>query len=203
MAKCDYCGTTILFGGVRDDDLRFCDEKCHQNGFALVLSRKISQDFVNEQAKVVHQGLCPKCKGNGPIDVHTSYRIYSLLLFTSWSSIPNICCRSCGIKSQISNCIFSFLFGWWGFPWGFLITPVQVVRNIAGILKGPDGANPSEKLNNLVRNLIAQQLIEKQQEPTTCHRHSADRLKMATADSRRYEPNSTFEHHQAGKIISG
>ncbi len=93
MAKCDYCGKTILFGGVRDDNLRFCNEKCHQNGYAMVLSRKISQDLVSQQAKAVHQGLCPKCQGSGPIDAHTSYRIYSLLLFSSWRSIPTISCR--------------------------------------------------------------------------------------------------------------
>ena len=167
MAKCAYCGTTILFGGVRDNDLRFCNQECQQKGHALVLSREIPQDIVYKQVNEIHQGLCPKCQGNGPVDVHTSYRIYSLLLFSSWRSIPNICCRSCGIKSQIGNGIFSFLFGWWGFPWGLLITPAQVVRNIAGILKGPDEISPSEKLENLVRITIAQQLIEEEQEAET------------------------------------
>jgi len=167
MAKCAYCGTTILFGGVRDSNLRFCNEECHQNGHALVLSREIPQDLVYKQVKEIHQGLCPKCQGNGPIDVHTSYRIYSLLLFSSWRSIPNICCRSCGIKSQIGNCFFSVLFGWWGFPWGFIITPIQVVKNLAGILKGPDETRPSEKLENLMRAIIAQELIAKHQETAT------------------------------------
>lgn len=29
MAKCGYCGTTILFGGKKDGDLRFCNDECH------------------------------------------------------------------------------------------------------------------------------------------------------------------------------
>jgi hypothetical protein len=159
MAGCGYCGTTILFGGVRDNGLRFCNEKCHQKGYALVVSREIPQEIVDRQVKEIHRGLCPKCNGQGPVDVHTSYRIYSLLLFTSWKSIPDICCRSCGIKGQVGSGIFSLLLGWWGFPWGFLMTPVQVVRNISGIVKGPDSSNPSGKLENLVRTIIAQQLV--------------------------------------------
>ena len=162
MAKCDYCGTTILFGGLRDNNVRFCNKKCQEKGYALVLSHKIPHDIVFRHVNQVHQGLCPKCQGNGPVDVHTSYRIYSFLVFTSWKSIPNICCRSCGIKSQIGNCIFSSLFNWWGFPWGLLMTPVHVVRNIAGIIRGPDEGRPSENLVNLIRVIIAQKLIEQQ-----------------------------------------
>ncbi len=162
MGACDYCGTTILFGGVRDNNLRFCNEECHQKGYALVLANEIPNDIVNQQTNEIHQGTCPECQGKGPIDVHTSYRIYSLVLFSSWNSIPNVCCRSCGIKSQIGNAIFSFLLGWWGFPWGFIMTPIQVIRNIIGIFKIPDKTKPSEKLKNMVRVGIATQLIEDQ-----------------------------------------
>ncbi len=112
MAKCAYCGTTIIFGGISDNDLRFCNQECHQKGYALILSRELPQDVVNQQVKEIHQGLCPKCQGKGPVDVHLSYQVYSLLLFTSWSSKPNICCRGCGIKRQIGGAIFSLLLGW-------------------------------------------------------------------------------------------
>ena len=163
MATCACCGSLILFGGVRDSDLRFCNAKCHQKSHPLMLSRKIPQDIVDKHAGEIHRGLCPKCQGNGPIDVHTSYRVYSLLVYTSWSSRPHICCRSCGIKSQIGDAIFSFLFGWWGFPWGFLLTPVQVVRNIINVVKSPDELRPSEKLRNIVRQSIGSNLLTEQQ----------------------------------------
>lgn len=26
----------------------------------------------------------------------------------------------------------SMLFGWWGFPWGFIFTPISIVRNLSG-----------------------------------------------------------------------
>jgi len=162
MATCDYCGTTIVFGGVKDNDLRFCNKECYQKGHVLVLSRSIPNDVVENQVRQIHRGSCPKCKGSGPVDVHTSHRIYSALVYTSWSSIPTVSCRSCGIKSQIGNTIFSLVLGWWGFPWGFIMTPVQVGKNIIGIVKGPDESKPSNKLVNLVRVSLASQMLKNQ-----------------------------------------
>lgn len=162
MAKCDYCGTTILFGGVKDNDLRFCNKECYQKGHVLVLSRAIPIDVVENQVRQIHRGPCPNCQGSGPVDVHTSHRIYSALVYSSWSSIPKVCCRSCGIKSQIGNTIFSLVLGWWGFPWGFIMTPVQIGKNVIGLVKGPDESKPSGKLMNLVRVSIASQMLKDQ-----------------------------------------
>lgn len=162
MATCDYCGTTVVFGGVKDNDLRFCNNDCYQKGRVLVLSRSIPKDVVDREVLQVHRGPCPHCRSSGPVDVHTSYRIYSLLVYSSWSSIPKVSCRSCGIKSQIGNTLFSLVLGWWGFPWGFIMTPVQIGRNILGILKGPDESRPSDNLANLVRVGIASQVQEEQ-----------------------------------------
>jgi hypothetical protein len=67
------------------------------------------------------------------------------------------------MKSQIGDAIFSFLFGWWGFPWGFLVTPIQVVRNIAGAMSSPDETRPSEKLRHIVRLSIASNFLAEQQ----------------------------------------
>jgi hypothetical protein len=61
------------------------------------------------------------------------------------------------------DAIFSFLFGWWGFPWGILVTPVQVVRNIVNLVKNPDEKKPSETLRNIVRQSIASNLLTEQQ----------------------------------------
>lgn len=162
METCSYCGTTILFGGIKDRDLRFCKKECHQKGRVLELFNSIPKDAVENQVRQIHRGKCPKCQGSGPVDVHTAHRIYSALLFSSWSSIPEVCCRSCGIKSQIGNTIFSLVLGWWGFPWGFIMTPVQIGRNIVGIVKGPDESKPSDKLENLARIGIASQMMQEE-----------------------------------------
>jgi hypothetical protein len=163
MAKCNYCATTIVFGGVKDNNLRFCNKECHQKGHVLVLSRQIPRDVIDNQVRQVHSGPCPKCQSCGPVDVHTSHRVYSAIFFTSWRSVPQVSCRSCGLKSQIGNAIFSLALGWWGFPWGLIMTPVQIGKNIFGIVKSPDDSKPSEKLENLVRANIASQMLKDQQ----------------------------------------
>jgi len=61
-------------------------------------------------------------------------------------SRPLICCRSCGVKSKLGSTAYSALLGWWGFRWGILITPLQIVRNFGGMFTAPDPSQPSAKL---------------------------------------------------------
>jgi len=116
MAKCDYCGSTIIFGGKRDANGRFCNQTCHARGALLALSRQLPEATVQEHVWKAHQGLCPKCNGAGPVDVYVSHRVWSAIFLTSWRSTPQISCRSCGLKSQLGNAAFSLVFGWWEFP---------------------------------------------------------------------------------------
>ena len=46
MAKCDYCGSTIIFGGKRDANGRFCNQKCQGRGGLLAFSRQIPEGTV-------------------------------------------------------------------------------------------------------------------------------------------------------------
>ncbi len=160
MATCDSCGSTILFGGIKENGMRFCNNDCRRNGSLLILSKQIPKNIVDEQANKIHRGLCPKCQGNGPIDVHTSYRIYSALVYTSWKNTPHVCCRSCGVRRQLGDLVFSSVLGWWGFPWGIIMTPMQIFRNLAGMLKGPDETRPSARLEDAVRISLAAQVAE-------------------------------------------
>jgi hypothetical protein len=162
MAKCDYCGSTIIFGGKRQGELRFCNDRCRGNGGLLLISRQLPENVVHESVWKVHQGICPKCQGAGPIDVHISHRVWSALFLTSWKSIPQVSCRSCGVKGQLGSTAFSLALGWWGFPWGFIVTPVQIVRNVAGMLGGPDPTKPSPHLERLIRLNIAAQAVAAQ-----------------------------------------
>lgn len=156
MAKCDYCGTTIVFGGARDGNLRFCNDRCRQNGALIRASQQLPNEVVQQHLWAVFQGLCPKCGGNGPVDVHTSYRVWSALYLTSWNSRPEVCCRSCGTKKQLGDTAFCLFLGWWGFPWGIVMTPVQLCRNISGVFGGAL-TNPSPQLERFVRMHLAAQ----------------------------------------------
>jgi len=159
MAKCDYCGTTILFGGKTDGDLRFCNDTCYRQGVLVGLSKQVPEEIVHKHVWNIHQGRCPKCGGDGPVDVHMSHRVWSLVLLTSWRSTPQVSCRSCGVKSQVGNTLFSLVLGWWGIPFGLVMTPVQVGRNIVDMFKGPDPAKPSARLETVVRMTIAERAV--------------------------------------------
>jgi len=157
MAKCDYCGSTIIFGGKRDANGRFCNQKCQARGTLLAMSRQIPETAVQEQVWKFHQGPCPKCNGSGPVDVHVSHKVWSAIALTQWSSMPQTSCRSCGVKSQVGGALFSLLLGWWGFPWGLLLTPIQIGRNVFGIIRPPEPAKPSAQLEKIVRMMMAAQ----------------------------------------------
>ncbi len=160
MAKCDTCGTTILFGGFRENGFRFCSKKCQQNGHLAKVAIQIPDDLIAEHVEELHGGNCPKCGGPGPVDVHTSHVVISAVVMTTWKSRPEICCRSCGVKAKLSGAAISAVAGWWGFPWGILATPIQIGRNLSGVFSSPDPSQPSAQLEKFVRANIAAQFLE-------------------------------------------
>jgi len=151
MATCAYCGTTILFGGATVGELRFCNQTCAGNGAAVIAATRVAPHEVEKEVRAVHQGNCPQCQGPGPVDVHVAHKVWSALAFTSWGSKPRLCCRSCGRKHQLGSAAFSLVLGWWGFPWGLIMTPVQVTRNLSGMFGGPNPESPSPALERIVR----------------------------------------------------
>lgn len=163
MANCGYCGTTILLGGVRQGNLRFCNTRCQQNAYVLRVAQRVPPNVLERQIEEVFRGNCPKCRGLGPIDVHKVHRVWSALFLTQWSSSPQVCCRSCGTRGQVGGMLFSLALGWWGFPWGLVLTPVQVARNIADIFAGPDPSRPSNDLRKLVQVTLGLQMIQASQ----------------------------------------
>src|SRR3954462_13935656 len=112
MAKCGYCGTTILFGGVREGDQRYCNQRCQQSGYILRLGQQVPRAEVERQAEDIFRGDCPQCNGPGPGEVHKIHRVWSALVLTSWSSSGQLSCRSCAARSQLGGIGFSLVLGW-------------------------------------------------------------------------------------------
>lgn len=163
MKKCAYCNSTILFRGRSSDGRAYCSDECVNKGFLASVADQIPQSAVDRYVAKVHSNICPKCSGRGPVDVFRSHSVYSLLLFTSWKTQPHICCRSCAVKKQISALLFSLIIGWWGFPWGIIITPVQIIRNLIELFRSPDPSHPSEELQRILRYTLAEQVVKKSQ----------------------------------------
>ena len=155
MASCAACNATIFFGGNRTGDLRFCNASCQRNGNLAIAASQLDADTVSQHLEKLHRGNCPKCGGEGPVDVHTSYRIWSALVLTQYSARPSICCKSCGTKQRIGDTVYSAVLGWWGFPWGILVTPIWIGRNVVGFFSNPDPEQPSPALEKGVRLHLA------------------------------------------------
>ncbi|MHC4876141.1 MAG: hypothetical protein ACYTGL_06550 [Planctomycetota bacterium] len=158
MARCDYCDSMILFGGKKQGSRTFCNEKCLTKGYLIIAADRLPQHAVDEAVDEVHLGECPECGGPGPVDVHVSHSVWSVVYLTSWKSTPHLCCRSCGRKKQLGGLLFSGALGWWGFPWGLIMAPIQVGRNISGILGGPAPDVASEQLETMVRIDLAERV---------------------------------------------
>jgi hypothetical protein len=159
VANCNQCNTFMLFGGVERDGQRFCSENCAQLGQLTALAQGIPERDIRAAVWQTYKGECPCCNGPGPVDVRLSYRVFSALVVTRWSTHPKVACRSCGIKAQLLSILFCAVLGWWGFPWGILATPVQILRNLFGMLSG-DSGTPSDNLDRMLRLHLAARMAE-------------------------------------------
>jgi hypothetical protein len=162
MAKCGYCNSTIIIGGVGAGNQKFCNNKCHQSAYVLSATKNVPADVLDRKVDELWRNNCPKCTGSGPIDVHKVYEVWSALVLTRWKTNAQVSCRSCATKRQLAGAAFSLFFGWWGFPWGLILTPVQITRNIIAMAGGPTSAQPSAELRKLVLVNVGTQLIANQ-----------------------------------------
>ncbi len=151
MANCAYCDSFILLGGKTDQTGRYCNSRCQQAGNLLALSAQLKPAEIERRVQEVHHGNCPRCGNPGPVDVYKAHKVWSALYLTSWSSSPAVSCKSCATKRQLGAIAFSGLLGWWGLPWGLIMTPTQVVRNIVEMCSRPTEGRPSPLLERIVR----------------------------------------------------
>lgn len=163
MDRCDHCEKAILFGGVRANGVRYCNEECYTNSLLQSVADSVTPEMIEARALEIHQGDCPRCYGPGPVDVHTAHSIWSVVYLTSWKSTPHVVCRSCGFGHQFRGLMFSSLFGWWGL-WGLIITPIQVFKNAHALAVGPDPTLPSDELKGLAHTMLAAELASARQQ---------------------------------------
>jgi hypothetical protein len=157
MATCATCGTTILFGGVKVGDYRFCNEGCRERGGMINAAAALPDDIVADFARQIHAGPCPNCGRAGPVDVHAAYWVWSALAFTRWGNLQQVSCRRCALKTQAGRLVSSSVLGWWGLPWGFVMTPIQVGRTALAMIAPPGRKGPSAQLHQIARAHLASQ----------------------------------------------
>lgn len=160
MPTCATCKSTILFGGVRDGTRRYCNPTCHGKDELVRIAQQIPGTTVHEAAEQIHRGPCPRCRGSGPVELHTSHRVWSMLVVTQSVDEPVVCCTRCANRRRLRAALFCALLGWWGFPWGLLLTPLQIARNLSGLRSSPQRVgHPSHELLQHVRMALAAQAL--------------------------------------------
>lgn len=157
MAKCDTCGTAILFAGIREGELRFCKEDCHEVG-RVRLERPMPRVMVTGLARRWFDGPCPNCEGKGPVDAHFTHAVLSAVLIRFSTRRPLVSCRACARKRQVLATLVTLLFGWWSLS-GLLMTPRYIFRNIRALL-APDRQSPSPALLDLAYWDLVQRQVE-------------------------------------------
>lgn len=160
MARCDVCGT-ICWGGPKAGGVQFCSDRCSESARLALVARSIPPEELTKCVAETHNGPCPRCnRGNrGPIDVRRSHRVVSFLVLTRWSSHQHLSCRRCASYSQVGDLMISLLFGWWGIPMGFVLTPLAIGRNLVGLIVGPARNGPSAELKRVVGLSIADAIL--------------------------------------------
>jgi hypothetical protein len=162
MSACSQCGKSILFGGRQLDGRRYCSAACAQSHPLHLAADQVPQDILQRQVSEWRQSRCPRCKRqDATIDVYEHHRVHSLLLMTQWSTRRSVCCRRCGRRDQLLSTLYCLGLGWWGFPWGLLVTPVQIIRNIVGLCQG-EPPRPTTAFEQIVRRQIARHYFEAQ-----------------------------------------
>ena len=164
MPTCSYCNERYWFGGIKDGNRNYCNQDCQSRGQLLDVAEQLPADAVANYIHSMRDSNCPVCGGPGPIEVYTSYRVWSAVLLTSWSNRPRISCKKCATKAQFGSLAFSSVLGWWGFPWGLIMTPVQIIRNIGGMLSSKDTRAPSPQLVKLLKINLAANVLNQQQQ---------------------------------------
>jgi hypothetical protein len=165
MARCSGCNRTIISGGVYDADARFCSKACLFKARLRQTARQIPPELLEQELLRAHRGPCPKCRGGGPVDVHDAHQIWSAVVLTRFWTTSEVSCRRCARSRQGASLATCAVLGWWGIPFGLVMTPVQIIRNIAAMSGGPNPRVPSDRLREAVRMHIAQYALSQGLDP--------------------------------------
>ncbi|MGU7773027.1 hypothetical protein ACV229_22975 [Burkholderia sp. MR1-5-21] len=155
MAECSNCGKTFFIGGRSLDGNRYCSATCAQWHPVLVVAERLPATRVHLYVDDCRYGPCPICKrDDAPVDVHAVHRVVSTIFVTRWTTRRHVCCQRCGRKKQAIAVLTSAVCGWWGLPWGVIVTPIQIARNVAGFVRlAPETA--TEHLDQAMRRKLA------------------------------------------------
>lgn len=158
---CPTCKSMVLFGGVKDGGQTYCKAKCFQQMQVLKMAQSLDPQQVMNFAAAIKNGPCPSCKQqNGPVEIHKTRHVFSMVFMTRYSTQSHVVCRPCGRQKQALALLGCLTLGWWGIPWGLLITPFYSIQNLFALFLGDGAGSPSAALTECARLTLAQQALK-------------------------------------------
>ncbi|SFK97047.1 hypothetical protein SAMN04487938_2714 [Lysobacter sp. cf310] len=160
---CDRCGKSCGVATVHDGGQTFCGPACREHMRIMEAAADYDDDAVHRHAQTLQHGPCPHCQRQGsPIEVRRSYHVWSALFITRWGTTSKVRCRACGIRANLLDAGYSATLGWWGFPFGLLMTPVQILRNLGEMVMRDRARPPSPELLEFARADLGLQALRRQ-----------------------------------------
>ena len=135
MAHCDYCGAAFRGWGTKHGKYNFCKGTCRDYGAVLDNLNDLSSAEVEAFVEKFRNGLCPSCNKFSDLDFHRSFRVRSMFVYTKWWTESEVSCRGCARKRQLGDLRYCIAFGWWGLPFGPIVTLVQAGRNMIALIR--------------------------------------------------------------------
>ena len=162
--ECDFCGQPVRSSTVEDHGQKFCSIDCLQNARLMEASVDIPEQEILKHATEIRNGPCPAClRQEGGIELRKCYWVWSAVLFTRYGTSPKFCCKKCGTKANLLAIVSCSILGWWGFPFGLLLTPIYIISNVAAMFRKFDKSKPSEELIQTARLQLATALLGQHQ----------------------------------------
>ncbi|MBA3929960.1 MAG: hypothetical protein C0521_10290 [Xanthomonas sp.] len=156
VGPCYSCGTTVAFGGVKDQGFVFCNKQCHvRKAHFLRDIAAVPDKDATAEAQRIKAGRCHHCGKNGGVDIHRSVFVWSAILITRTQENKLIGCSGCARKKQALDTLGTVALGWWGIPFGLILTPLGLLMNLGQMISSSTKEQPSKYLTQYARERLA------------------------------------------------
>ncbi|CAN5686167.1 hypothetical protein BH11PLA1_BH11PLA1_02290 [soil metagenome] len=154
MNHCPTCRNFVLFGGVKTPRGRCCNAACAASLPLVLNTAAIPEHVVLAELDEMARGPCPVCAQDRRINAHTTYWVWSMVIMTRFGSRTRVSCAVCARKQALLDIAGCTLAGWWGFPWGVVLTPLNISRNVLTMTRAGD-STPTPAFQTLMREQLA------------------------------------------------
>ena len=158
MATCEACSSRILFGGVTERNLKFCNQTCVMDFKIKLAEGAVPRADLEKQVGDAFHGDCPQCRQGGPLDLFSYSKVTSYVIVYTVTEYQILSCRACARKSRFKAALHTLFLGIWS-PKGLLISVFYAPYTfIAGALTALPTA-PSKKFVRAIKANVGERLL--------------------------------------------